>query len=169
MEQKIINLPEMMNVGAESLNIVITKNEVLQLDITNALNTLSQLLDDKKTALYFKEKVDISFEGFNVNENKLWEVPEVRNYICKLDEQFPFWFYFLSTNGDGLLLIFKSQLIPFLSPEADKELNQPKLRDCFLTRWLPSMNQVCDYTGISLHENDEMTQRLFNYLKSRKV
>jgi hypothetical protein len=53
MEKKTINLPEMMNAGAESLNIAITKNEVLELDITNTLNTLSQLLDDKNTALYF--------------------------------------------------------------------------------------------------------------------
>ena len=81
-----------------------------------------------------------------------------------LDAAFPYWFYFLSKSGKGLYVIVKCFLLPFLTPEGEKEYNIPTLEKYLLERGFPAMNQVCEFTGLSNEKNVEMTNRVIDYL-----
>jgi hypothetical protein len=105
-----VKLKEIKSSGIDFLNIAISREEVLNNDFTNPLETLSQLTSDITFIEYFRERVDISFEGYNGTSVELWEIPEVRNYVAELDSKFPFWLYFLSKNGEGLYIIIKPEI-----------------------------------------------------------
>lgn len=158
-----LNLEELMESGVDFLNIVVSKNEILNHDISASMSILQQLLASPTIAKYFMERVDIAFDGYNYHHDELWEIPEVRNYVNELDSAFPYWFYFLSKNGGGLYVIVKCFLLPFLTPEGENEINLPRLEKYFEKRGFPAMNQVCDYTNLSEEANVEMTNRVLNY------
>lgn len=157
------SLSELMNSGVDFLNIVISRNEIQKQDIDTPMSILQQLISSPIIARYFMERVDIAFDGYNHHHDELWEIPEVRNYVNELDNAFPYWFYFLSKNGGGLYVIVKCFLLPFLTPEGEKEINVPRLEKYFTNRGFPAMNQVCDYTNLSEEANVEMTNRVLNY------
>ena len=79
----------------EPLILVISREEVLAEDIEPALGVLKKLTESPEVARSYREKVDIAFHGYDNYAEELFEIPEVRNYMYKLDEQFPFWLYFL--------------------------------------------------------------------------
>ena len=154
----------MMQSEVDLLNIVISRDEVLKQDIKVAMSILDQLISSPPIAEYFKERVDIAFNGYDHYREELWEIPDVRNYVEELDAKFPYWLYFLSKNGNGLYVIIKCFLLPFLTPEAEVEINNPKLQSYLINRGFLAMNQVCEYIGLSEEENVEMTNRVLKYL-----
>ena len=111
-------------------------------DISAQMAILSALLDNEDFAIYFREKVNIVFTGINPGDKNLWEIPEVRKYIQKLDDEFPYWLYFLSKEGDGLNLIYECRMIPFLNPEDEFDLNFAEFKDSVQNRWIPPISRV---------------------------
>lgn len=164
MSEAKINVEDLMSAGIDYLNITISKESVLNMDFSEPMNILSQLASNKSIMEYFRERVDISFDGFNNWREELYEIPEVRNYVNGLDNFFPYWLYFLSKNGRGLFVIIKCFLLPFLKPEADREINGKKLQDYLENRGFLAMNHLCELTNVSEEENIQMTNRLLHYL-----
>lgn len=149
--------------GIDHLTIIISRDEIEREDFSGPLKILNQLTSNITNMIYFREKVDVSFDGYNNTRDQLWEIPDVRNYVIHLDSKFPFWLYFLSRNGVGLYVIIKCFLLPFLTPAADKEMNGEKLKNYLEKRGFLAMNHLCNVAGISEEENVKMTNRFLNY------
>jgi len=164
MNEQKKKLAQLIEAGVDSLDIVITKEEILKQDISAPLALLSELLNNKVIALYFREKVKLSFNGFDGQGKKLWEIPEVRKYICKLDSEFHCWFYFLSKSGNGLYVIYQCHMIPYLSEEDDFDFNISQLEQNFLNKWMPALSKACEYTDMSEQETHEMCMRVYQYV-----
>lgn len=160
------NLRDLVDSGIDFINIVISKEEVDARDYSGPLDILNQLISEVSIAQYFKERVDIGFDGYNNTSDELCEIPEVRNYIVELDSYFPFWLFFLSKECTGLYVVIKCFLLPYLAPEANRRLIGPKLREYLENRGFPAMNHLCEVVEISEMENIEMTNRLVQYLKN---
>jgi len=79
----------------EPLVIIISKDEVDSSNILPALEILKYLIDSPDLAKSYQENVNIAFHGYDNDPRELFEIPEVRNYVYKLDEIFPFWLFFL--------------------------------------------------------------------------
>lgn len=167
MNEQKKKLAQLIEAGVDSLDIVITKEEILKQDISAPLALLSELLNNKVIALYFREKVKLSFNGFDGQGKKLWEIPEVRKYICKLDNEFHYWFYFLSKSEEELYLIHQCHMIPFLSEEDNFDLNMDKLKQNFFNKWVPALTKACDFTDMSEQETHEMFMRVYQYASNR--
>jgi hypothetical protein len=148
------------------VTIVVSREEVVALDTTPALSALRVLIASPVTAKQWFERVDLSVDGYNHVADELFEIPDVRNYIQKLDDEFPYWLYFLSKRHLGLQCIAHCFLPPFLTPEA-KAIHYPaKLDELLSMRWLPAMNQICEWTGMSEQRIEELTDRSARYLLS---
>src|SRR5947209_7781757 len=50
----------------------------------------------------FREEIELVFNGYDDDPLPLWEIPEVREFVARLDEEFPF---FLMKWGYGLQLV----------------------------------------------------------------
>ncbi len=156
---------ELISTETECLQIVISKEEVSLKDYSVPLKILNQVTSDISSMKYYRERIDISFKGYNDKSAEIWEIPEVRNYVEELDSRFPYWLYFLSKDGMGLSVILKCFLLPFLKHENEKELNGGRLQFYLEERGFLAMNQLCDLTNISAEEHIQMTHRLVNYIQ----
>jgi len=158
-----IDLRELVSTGTDILTIVISRVEILEGDIKPTLGVLQQLISDPTIAKHFRERVDISFDGFDNTPEELWEIIEVRDFVNDLDEAFPYWLYFLSKKGFGLYFILKCFLLPHIKPEAQNQINGPRLQEYLLNRGFKAMNYICELTGITEDENAQMTSRFVAY------
>jgi hypothetical protein len=80
------------------------------------------LTESPKTARHFAESVDIAFHGYDDIALELFEMPEVRSFVAKLDEKFPYWFFFLSKHNLGLQCVLLCFLPPSLTETARAEV-----------------------------------------------
>lgn len=157
-------ITDLISSGIDFLSFTISKEDILKSDFTGPMNILGQLTSDIYVMKYFRERVDIIFDGYNETSSELWEIPEVRNYVLELDSKFPYWLFFLSKNGNGLFVILKCFLLPYLEPIAEKEINGKRLQNYLEQRGLLAMNHLCELSGVTEEENIEMTNRLVDYL-----
>lgn len=148
----------------EPLIIIVSKDEVLSEDVEPALGTLKRLTESSEAARLYREKVDIAFQGYDDHPEELFEIPEVRNYVYKLDEQFPFWLYFLSKKHLGLQALLLCFLPPYLKEEAKKEIFPERINDLLTKRWFPALNHIGEFVGMSDHENEAITERTIQYI-----
>jgi hypothetical protein len=85
-----MGLPE----SIDPVVVLVSRAEVEANDISSPLNALRTLTQSVATAREFCERVDIAFHGYDQDSRELFEIPEVRNFVHRLDEQFPFWLFF---------------------------------------------------------------------------
>jgi len=144
--------------------ILVSREEVLALDTRSVLSALRALIASPATANHWFERVDFAIDGYNHIRDELFEIPEIRNYVQKLDDEFPFWLFFLSKQHLGLQCIAYCFLPPFLTQEAKAVHFPQKLDQLLSTRWFPAMNQICEWAGKSEQEIEELTDRSVQYL-----
>jgi hypothetical protein len=153
----------------EPLIVIISKEEVESQNTTSPLTALKTLLQSPEKARYFQEKVDIAFHGYDEDAQELFEIPEVRNFVYRLDEEFPYWLFFLSKHYLGLQCLLLCFLPPYLTDEAKARIFPERVRDLLLNRWIPAMNQICEYVGMSGDEIDQLTERAVNYVANGRT
>mgnify|MGYP003587368955 CR=1 FL=1 len=148
----------------DTLTIIVSREEIETQDIEPALSFLHRFIESPQIARSYMEKINIAFDGYNQTKIELFEMQEVRNYIYKLDDKFPFWFYFLSKYYSGLQCIMLCFLPPYLTEEARAEIHTARLGDLLLKRWIPAMNHVSEYAGLTENEIEELTNRMEAYI-----
>lgn len=167
MIERQLKIEELIEAGIDCFTITISKKEVLDNDLFKPLQILEQLASNMAFLQYFRERVDIAFDGYNDTTQELWEIPEIRKFVSDLDSQFPYWLYFLSKKRSGLFAIIKCFLLPIIKPEAEKEINGKRLQGYLENRGILAMNHLCELAKISEQENIQMTNRLIEYLTNK--
>jgi hypothetical protein len=146
------------------ITIVVTRQEIQAGNKANVLESLRTLISSPETARTWFERVDIAIDGYNQTREELFEIVEVRNFVQELDDEFPFWLFFLSKRDTGLQCIAYCFLPPFLTQSARAEIS-PKQLDSLLTkRWFPAMNQICDWVGMPEDDIEKLSDRSVQYL-----
>ena len=93
------------DVGADWLRVVVDRADVEALDVSGTAETLSCLLADRDAVERYRGSVDLAFFGYTNDPRELCDIPEVRRFCAELDDAFPYWFYFLSTDRETLGVI----------------------------------------------------------------
>jgi len=130
---------------------------------TFPLSVLSKLLDPG-AALRFCERVDICVHGYDEDARELNELPEVRDFIYKLDDKFPYWCYFLSKLAAGLMFILSYFCPPHLAPDARDRIWKERIAEYLTRRGFPALNHSCGTIGCSGSEIKRLTDRVAEYI-----
>jgi hypothetical protein len=154
---------------ADPLCVVVPREEVQRQDIKPALSTLKKLLASPEVARAYRERVDIAFDGYTDDQRQLEEIKEVRDYVRKLDAQFPFWLFFLSKGMLGLRRIISCHLLPFLTDEGKAEHHPRQLEQLLIKRWFPAMNIVAKFAELTEKEIEDMTGGFLWYVKTGRL
>lgn len=149
--------------------IVVSREEIQSQDTSSVLLALQSLITSPERASQWFEQIDIAFDGFNETTLELFEIDSVREFVTKLDDEFPFWLFFLSKSGTGLQCIAYCFLPPFLTPVGKAKIFPERLNDLLTQRWFPAMNQICDWVGFSEDEIEALTNRSVDYLLSGPI
>ena len=150
----------------DPLVLVISRAEVEAMDTSAALGVLKRLTESPGTAKKFVERVDISFHGYEHTQEELFEITEVRNFVYQLDEQFPFWLYFMSKCHLGLQCLLLCFLPPYLTEDARSKIFPTRINQILVNRWFPAMNHICEYVGFSEVQIERLTKRAIAYFKN---
>jgi len=148
------------------LHIVVSKKDILSGSTQSTIDVLKSLTRSPEVALKWRERVEISFDGYNDSQWEQFEIPEVRHFVFQLDEAFPYWLFFLSKARFGLKCIMLCFLPPFLKPESKAEIFPDRIRKLFEDRWRPAMNYVCVFVGMTEREIGQMTDRVIEYIRA---
>lgn len=152
-----------------TLMVVVSRQEVETGDTSGPLSTLKHLISSQQMVREFRTRVDIAFDGYNETSEELFEIPKVRDYVHALDEQFPYWLYFLSRNYAGLQCLTLCFLLPYLTDEARAERHPQQLADLFERRWGPALNHICASAGFPDSEVDALIESALIYYKSGPI
>jgi hypothetical protein len=144
--------------------IIVGRDEVQSGTPKPTLDALRRFSESPDVARSFCERVDVAFHGYDDDPRELWEIPEVRQFVHLLDEQFPFWLFFLSKQGSGLQCLLLCMLPPFLTPEAQGEVFPERMGDLLSRRWLPAMNEMCDYSAQEPGRRLQLTRDAEDYI-----
>ena len=137
-------------------------------DTSDVMAVLKQLLE-RDAATRFCERVDLCCAGYDSDSRELWEIPEVRAFVQRLDQQFPYWCYFLSRNGEGLLWLTYCLYPLALSQDEKQRLWLPAIRKYIEDRGIPQMTAMCRYVGCSDQEALRLTSSAANYLVNKPL
>ena len=147
--------------GGERLSVVADRGEVEVVEVSRVAGILLRVVANRETAERFRGRVDLSFHGYSSDPREVYEIPEVRRFCTKLDEVFPYWFYFLSTDGVTLMVIacclcgvtkVRPGLVSF----------GPDLLQ-FMTRHFRAMNWLVDKYSLDESHNIEISGQVAEY------
>jgi hypothetical protein len=149
--------------GLGPVAFVISREEVEAQNMSSVLPALKSLVQSPDRALEYFENVDIAFHGYNDDARELFEIPEVREYVHKLDGEFPFWLFFLTKYGLGLQCLMLCFMPPYLTEEARRHIFPERLGELLLKRWFPAMNYMCEAVGFSEEEIESLSSAVVKY------
>ena len=147
--------------------MVVSRRDVDSADIQSTLGVLRRLTESPETARWFFERVDISFHGYDQIPQELFEIDEIRQFVYKLDEQFPYWLFSCqnATLGFQCLLYFCCHHFT----EGARQVSPERINEVLTRRWFPAMNQICQYVGFSSHQIDQLTDRTMTYITQGRL
>jgi hypothetical protein len=149
---------------SDHICIVVSRDEVESGDIAAALGALQKLLESPEIMAEYFERVDIVFHGYDADPRDLSEIEEVRSYVYKLDEKFPFWLFFLAKTCRGLECLLLCLLPPHLTSEGRRRAFPDRISALLSDRWLPAMNHLCAQVGLSDAQLEDLTDRVVAYV-----
>ena len=143
------------DLGTDWLRVVVDRTEVEALDVSRTAATLSRVVADRNAVERHRGRVDLAFHGYSNDSRELYDVPEVRDFCAKLDDAFPYWFYFLSTEGVTLGVI-ACCLCSVTKLRPGVVSFGPDLLE-FLTRHFEAMNWLFDNFSLDQRYNVEIS------------
>ena len=143
------------DLGTDWLRVVVDRTEVEALDVSRTATTLSRVVADRNAVERHRGRVDLAFHGYPNDSRELYDVPEVRDFCAKLDDAFPYWFYFLSTEGVTLGVI-ACCLCSVTKLRPGVVSFGPDLLE-FLTRHFGAMNWLFDNFSLDQRYNVEIS------------
>ncbi len=84
--------------------LMFSRRQVETLDLAEPLQFLRRLTADRKTAVEFSGRISLLIDGYNDDPRELFEIPEVCAYIKCLDQEWRYWFFFLSQGNESIKL-----------------------------------------------------------------
>ena len=149
------------DLGTDWLRVVVDRTEVEALDVSRTAAILSRVVADRKAVERHRERVDLAFHGYSNDPRELYDIPEVRDFCAKLDDAFPYWFYFLSTEGVTLgviacCLCSVTKLRPGVVSFGPDLLQ-------FMTRHFEALNWLFDNYSLDERHNVEVSGNVAEY------
>ena len=149
------------DLGADWLRVVVDRSEVEALDVSGTAATLSRVLADRDAVERYRGRVDLAFFGYSNDSRELRDIPAVRRFCSKLDDAFPYWFYFLSTEG-GTLGVIACCLCSVAQLRPGVVSFGPDLLE-FMTRHYEALNWLFDNYSLDERLNVEISGNVAEY------
>ena len=89
----------------ELVNVVIFRDDVEAGNIRPALESLEKMRASEARVLEFRGSVDLSVNGYGDDGRELFEIPEVCEYFKLLVAEFPYLFWFVTTEAPTIKVI----------------------------------------------------------------
>lgn len=154
--------------SADRITVVVGRDQIESGDVESILKVLEPLFDLPDHARKAMGILELLIEGYNDTSVELSEMEPVRAYIQGLDARFPYWLYFSNLDSSSLEMIALCFLPPFLADEAKKAEFGPRLGDFLTNRWIPALNYMAQFAGLTPGELKERSDAAIGYFGDRR-
>lgn len=144
----------------EALAIVVPRHETEYKDCAPVLSLLRSLMASPKMARAHRRGVDIFFGGYDDDTRPIWQIPDIRQYVRMLNDQFPYWLFFMS----DILPNFAGLVRCLMPLDTTEEGRRKFIKEQLLPRWLAAMHEISQYADMTENEVKEILERSMRYL-----
>lgn len=82
----------------------ICRHDIEAGNVADGVRLLRTQIRDRETAYAARGRVRLIIEGWDADPRELWEIAEVRDFMARVDAEFPYWYWFLEPGGSMLLM-----------------------------------------------------------------
>jgi hypothetical protein len=152
----------------EPVYLVLLRQQVESGDQQETMAFLQHIIASPDHALEFMGRVSLIVDGYNDDARELFEVPEVRRYIKALDDQWAFWFFFLSQADDSIKILESClcDTIEVIPGVASIDLEQMERS---LARHFTALNRLCEALAIPDEINQEISEGIIAFIHNSAV
>jgi len=148
--------------AARLVIIQVERSDIEEGNIEPLVGVLSTFISSREVIQSLQGKVEIVIHGYDNDPRALADIHEVREFLRRLDAVFPYWFWFLSTMGDGLKLMFLC--LAAVSPlEGGQRAFHPNDLMQFLLSHFASMNELFQRFGLPPGLNKRVSDNVTDY------
>lgn len=106
MEMRILDADALAhNTQPAFIMLEVERNHVEAGNIASVLERLHVLTDSAENARLYRESLTVMFMGYDHDPRELAEIPEVRAFMGRLTQEWPFWPWFLCRNVGAVRLV----------------------------------------------------------------
>jgi len=152
----------------EPVYLVLSREQVESSDQQEPMAFLQHIVSSTDTAMEFMGRVSLIVDGYNDDARELFEVPEVRRYLKALDDQWAYWFFFLSQADDSIKILESClcDTIEVIPGVASIDLEQMERS---LTRHFTALNRLCEALAIPDEINQEISEGIIALIHNSSV
>lgn len=155
-----------MGNDSDAVISVIPREAVLAGDTEQTLIGLSVFVRSKSLAPQVQGHLRLAFEGFDDDHREVWEIPEVRLFMERIDAVFPYWFFLADLSSPTLQLIASclcrvTEVAPGFTLFDSNDLAQ------FMARQFDGMNQLWAEHKLSDERNEVVSDAILAVFEGR--
>ena len=147
------------------LEIEFSRDLVIEIGISEIRKKFNHLISSPRVIKFYKNRLRLSF-SYQAGAMKFFEDPDFRNFIFKLDNEFPFWLYFVHKDGDSLANLVLCFVLPYLTEPAKKKHFPEKVEELLSKRWIPALKNIKNGIGMDDDEYQEIEKQSIQYFET---
>ena len=136
--------------------------DVLSSETITVLTALNSFLETRERVVWGRGRITLIFEGFDDDPRDVWNIPEIRRYIKKLDEQFPYWFYFADLEANTLKVL--ALCLCRVVKVDNGSTPDPEGLKHFLASRVIALNILCNRFDLGDEIKEEITKKVCEHL-----
>ncbi|MDP2431918.1 MAG: hypothetical protein Q8O33_07790 [Pseudomonadota bacterium] len=152
----------------EPVYLILSRQQVESGDTQEPMVFLQHIVANPDHALEFMGRVSLIVDGYNDDARELFEVSEVRRYLKALDDQWAYWFFFLSQADDSIKILESClcDTIEVIPGVASVDLEQMERS---LTRHFTALSRLCEALAIPDEINQEISDGVIALIHNSAV
>lgn len=137
--------------------LVIHRKQIESLDLESTLEFLRTLIpaQDPAHVWSYKNSLELTIAGYEDDLRELYSIPEVCHYLRAIDQDWSFWFFFLTPSSIRLVGMC---LAAAESVALGKAYIPPDNLAAFLNWGFRAVNLIFDHYGFPESENEKLTE-----------
>ena len=148
----------------DQVNLVVSRQEIERRDIQPVLQILKRGLSSPAAAVVNKERYSIAVHGYDADPRELWEIEEVRAFFYALDEQFPYWLWFLDRAMSSFLIIMLCHVDVEPVRPGQLKYSKEQAQELMVEWWLPKARLVGEFAMADEAELEQLSEDAFQYV-----
>lgn len=126
-----------------------------------ALDSLNTLLQ-REDMIRFQQRIRFTVNGYDEDPRELFEIPEVRDWLRKVHDLWPHWFYFCSLGRDSSLIWISLGLCEYVKVPGGA-MTTAGLSE-FVLVCFNSLNNIARWLGMPDSANEKVTDDVLETL-----
>ena len=129
---------------------------------------LNPLLEDRDFAWRFRRQMILTIDGYDADPRELVDIPEVREFLREIDQQWPFWVHFFN-HVDDTIVLYVSCVCGSNYPGGGAAEIDPAKLGAVLERGFLAINGIFETHGFPESENEEISRGMLEVLRQAGI